>query len=82
MLRGTHNGQATAEREGGLKLGRYMATLKDEITKPPLKKEGDSAVDPGLISPKLLIKPGPREEREEKGRQNEGGGGGGLAWRK
>ena len=27
MLRGTHNGQATAERGWELKLGRYMATL-------------------------------------------------------
>ena len=68
MLRGTHNGQATAEREGELKLGRYVLELK--ITKPTLKKEGDSAVDPGLISPKLLIKPGPREERRERRRED------------
>ena len=63
-------------------MGGIWRLLGLKITKPTLKKEGDSAVDPGLISPKLLIKPGPIEEREEKGRQNEGGGGGGLAWRK
>ena len=30
MLRGTHNGQATAERERKLKLGRYVVTLSVE----------------------------------------------------
>ena len=68
MLRGTHNGQATAEREGELKLGRYVLELK--ITKPTQKNMSDIALDPGLISPKLLIKPGPREER--RGERGEG----------
>ena len=59
-----------------------MATFRVENHETCTQKNmSDVAGDPGLISPKLLIKPGPREEKrgEEEGRQNEGGG---LAWRK
>ena len=61
-------------------MGGMWFLLGLKITKPTLKKEGDSAVDPGLISPKLLIKPGPREERRREDRMREEKGG--LAWRK
>ena len=70
MLRGTHNGQRR-RKEAWEETAAFSDSWVGESRNPSQREEGDSVGAPGLISPKLLIKP-----REEKGRQNERRGGG------
>ena len=78
MLRGTHNGQATAERERKLKLGRYVVTLSVENHETYPEDHERHCSRPRFNIAQAFNKAWP-QRGEEKGRQNEGGG---LAWSK
>ena len=63
MLRGTHNGQWRRKEKACEETAAFSDPRGRESRNLPQREEDDSAGAPGLISPKLLIKP-----REEKGR--------------